>query len=420
MDCRKFTISYNELEYTLIHCIFGTSNIHIITVKGQSELAQVILNHDKSVLSYTQGNAVTEIGIIQEYLTKHISPISPVEFSIKQLHFRTAKHTFIANITNEPLHYSVKTGSKEFAGCVEIMIDKPSDRMQLPTISQIYSEPECWYKSFKTNNDIVDLIKGSLQLCQMLFGTAKFILTDNSAIECGSAKNLSKLPPRKLKQSLSLAPLYVIKYGKTWYQYHFNAYINTTNQKLVEAYNKGLAKLKSNVDITFNNFIKMNRLTSNQVNIIESLYMKCYNKKSWFAFFNAIPDKKHCDVFFNWLPTFIDEYIMDKSFYINHVKWIIDLGEEGYLMKEEEKPKREKITNIPNIVLEPNIDSVYTHEPTTMVRTDLYILTDPAEFEQWKGSRRRNITCKRERKQNRQINEWKILSFSNDILPTRR
>lgn len=73
-----------------------------------------------------QGNAVTEIGIIQEYILKHIFPVSPVEFLIKQLHFRTAKHTFVANIRNEPLQYSVKTEGKDFVGCVEIMIDKPS------------------------------------------------------------------------------------------------------------------------------------------------------------------------------------------------------------------------------------------------------------------------------------------------------
>lgn len=97
--------------------------------------------------------------------------------------------------------------------------------------------------------------------------------------------------------------------------------------------------------MTFNNFIKRNRLTSKQVDIIELLYTNCYKEKSWFAFFNAIPDKKHCDVFFNWLPTFIDEYIMDGTFYMNQVKWVIDLGEEGYIIKEEEKPKNQNAKN---------------------------------------------------------------------------
>jgi hypothetical protein len=419
MDCTLHTILHNEHKYTITHCIYIITNIHVITAKGLS-IAQVILNRDKTVLSYTQNNSSIEISLIQEYLMNRIHPAIPTKYTLNQIHFRTAKHTFVANITEERMHYSVKTGGKGFVGCVEIMIDKLSNSMQLPTLSQIYSEPECWYKSFGTHNDIIDLIKGSLQLCQMLFGASKFTLSDNSAIECGGEKNISEKPPRKLKRSLSLAPLYVIKYGKTWYQYQFNAYMDTSNQQLVHAYNKGLSKLKLVIDLPFTNFIKRNRLTNQQIELIEPIYEKCIGKKSWFAFFNAIPDKKHCDVFFNWLPTFIDDYIMNKEFYMNQVKWIIDLGEEGHLVKETEPQKRQKVTNVPNNIPELTIDCEYTHEPITMVRTDLYILTDPEEVEPWKGGsvhgKLRNIT----RHRNRVLNEWKILSFSNDILPTRR
>jgi hypothetical protein len=201
-----------------------------------------------------------------------------------------------------------------------------------------------------------------------------------------------------MKRALSLASLSLVKYGMTWYQYNFNAYIDPST-KNINNFNKGLAKLKTFVDIPFDAFVRRNRLTDEQRSFLESLYEKCYDKISWLAFFQTIPTKKHCDIYFNWLPTFIDEYIMNGEFYINRVNWIIDLGEEGELS---------------NSVTESMYDRI-------MVRTDMYILTDSNEIEAWKGGNR-NTRRTQETRRNRYIprNEWKVLSFSNDVLPPRR
>ena len=441
MKCTRVSLQHKGKKYTLTHCVF-LKRVHMITVKGLYNV-QMIMNHEKKVLSYAYGKASEEYTILQDYVVRletnkgalNVNVLSSNQYDIAEsnLHFKTAKHTFTAIIKEEPSHYSVKTGGKDFVGCVEIMIDKPSDTMKLPSLSQIYSEPECWYKSFDSQNDIVDLIKGSLQLCQMLLGTSKFILHDKSAIECGDDKNLSKLPPRKMKRPLSLAPLSFIKYCKTWYELNFNASIYTDNVKIIETYQNGIDKLHKAIDIPFDRFVKRNRLDTEQVRIMEPLYE--FGVKTWFAFFNEIPKKRHCDAFFNWLPTFVDEHIMGGEFYMNRHKWIIDLGEEGELVKPtpyKNLPEHEKCKYVHNNV---------------MIRTDMYILTDPEEVLPWKGGRGRPFTerenpslvkglvpCQDLRKEGESLlpkalgrgitrrrkhvhrNEWKVLSFSNDIL----
>jgi hypothetical protein len=410
MKCTRVSLQHKGKKCTLTHCVF-LKHVHIITVKG-SHTVQMIMNHEKKVLSFAYTEASEEYAILQDYVvrletnkgTLNTNVLSSNQYDIAEsnLHFKTAKHTFTAIIKEEPSHYSVKTGGKDFVGCVEIMIDKPSDTMKLPSLSQIYSEPECWYKSFDSQNDIVDLIKGSLQLCQMLLGTSKFILHDKSAIECGGGdKNLSKSPPRKMKRPLSLAPLSFIKYCKTWYELNFNASIYTDNVKILKTYQNGIDKLHKAIDIPFDTFVKRNRLDAEQVRIMEPLYE--FDVKTWFAFFNEIPKKRHCDAFFNWLPTFIDAHIMGGEFYMNRHKWIIDLGEEGELVK----PKPYK--NLPE-----HEKYKYVHN-NVMIRTDMYILTDPEEILPWKGGRGITRRCKHVHR-----NEWKVLSFSNDILPPLR
>ncbi len=426
MKCTKTQLLYKNTEYTLVHSVFSATGVNCITVKGTGIL-QYVYNHGTSFVSYTHGPIENERILLNEYLNRLESGIGSIntieykgstEYSIpaSNIQFRTAKHSFIATIKEEPYHYSVKTGGKGFVSCVEIMIDKVSDKMQLPTIAQIYSEPECWYKAFHTNNDIVDLIKGTLQLCQLLFGTSKFMLYDKSAIECGGNKNLAAQPPRKMKRALSLAPLSLIKYCKTWYQYNFNASIDPS-EKSKDAFAAGLDVLQSHVDIPFDTFVRTYRLTNDQSVFLKPMYEDCYGKKSWLAFFHAIPSKHHCSMFYNWLPTFIDNHIMKEKFYMNRVKWIIDLGAEGQLVKEEPVRKVKKANDVPTNIVEPMLACHVDEYPTRMVRTDLYLLTDIAEIDAdrpWKGGR-----GTRKRKQTK-LDQWQVLSFSNDVLPTRR
>ncbi len=71
---------------------------------------------------------------------------------------------------------------------------------------------KCFLFKDTNNNDIKDLLRTSLYFIIMKFPTLKYIeFTDNSYITCEN------------KKRMSLSDLSTVKYGKTWYEYHFNA-----------------------------------------------------------------------------------------------------------------------------------------------------------------------------------------------------
>ncbi len=74
------------------------------------------------------------------------------------------------------------------------------------------------------------MIKGALQLCQMLFGANMFCFDDNSNIDCG-VTNLTQKIPRKLTNAFALAYLSIAEKGKTWYENNFNAFIKDANAR---------------------------------------------------------------------------------------------------------------------------------------------------------------------------------------------
>jgi hypothetical protein len=297
--------------------------------------------------------------------------------------FSTNTYTFRAQIKEQPYHYSIKIGGKEFMGCVEIFIDKLNKNP--PKLAQIYSEPECWHQ-LSSKGKTVDMIKGSLQLCQMLFGINRYNFEDNSNVECGTTQ-YAKAPPRKLEKPFSLAHLSIAEKGKTWYELHFNAFLCDPARR--KKYRESLNRL-TNTDNKragdFESFAAINYLRKDQYDYIKPIYEAT---ATWRDFFNKIPKNQQCFALFNWLPTYIDRHILD--FDPRRYEWCINMGDLGLGAKTTSE----------------NDDD----EPE-MVRTDLFIHMSPDQTRQWGG--RKGTRMQRRSKRRHTLRRGSVLfSFSN-------
>jgi hypothetical protein len=301
--------------------------------------------------------------------------------------FSTNLHTFYISINDEPDYYFVKIGGKEFIGCMEIFINKPSSRYyNNPKIAQIYSEPECWYQLGK-KGDTINLIKGSLQLCQMIFGVNLFCLNDNSNIECG-VTNMNKTPPRKLSKPLSLAHLYIATYGKTWYEYNLNAFLK--NENIRQEYYNSLQNLQNpekKQKNDFETFAAINYFDKEQYNYLKPFYEK---SNTWQEFFQSIPKEQRCRMLNRWLADYLDSKILKFKPTIH--EWCVFLGNLGISNEEI------------------NMDI------QDMIRVDLFVnMTD--EFITYRGGKPnyKNKTLKKIHKsQFTRKQKTKPLSFSNN------
>ena len=105
---------------------------------------------------------------------------------------------------------TMNVGNPKKSPCVIIIINKN----QTATIQSVYFKEKikCYLLHTKYSKSVIkNVLKCSLLLAIKIFKNIDiFSLTDNSMIECGP-------------DEISLADYYYIKYGKTWYQYNFNA-----------------------------------------------------------------------------------------------------------------------------------------------------------------------------------------------------
>jgi hypothetical protein len=106
--------------------------------------------------------------------------------------------------------YTLNVGNPKKSPCVIITIDKN----QMATIQSVSFDEkrECSLLHTKYSKSVIrNVLKCSLLLAIKIFKNIDiFSLTDNSMIECGPDK-------------ISLSDYYYIKYGKSWYQFHFDA-----------------------------------------------------------------------------------------------------------------------------------------------------------------------------------------------------
>lgn len=422
MKTHMYSASFLNNNYTLYFSTFSNLYLNVkcitlVTNSPRKDSIQCFSYPDvgKTVVSYTKGTQTKSmLDVLYVFLMNEKLPLPmglhmDIDISeniemIQIIHIRTylshdyitySTHTysFRIYIKENPYNYTINVGGKDFTACLEIFIDKPDNPFyNLPKLQQVYSEPECW-QDLGHKGNTVDLIKGSLQLCQMLFGVSQFYFEDASQIECGTT-NMSQAPPRKFETPLSLAHLTLAKYAQTWYETNFNAFLRdpTRRNEYQKAVHSLLDDSKKNMD--FKTMAQHARLNTVQIADLESLYT---TSNSWRDFFSSIPKNKQCDMFLKWLPHFLDEHVL--QFQPTRHQWCIWLDSLNVL---EEDRMPHKID-----------DSIQPME-----RTDLYIEMEPeyvgALGGERRGRRRQNTRsqCRKARKESRKRKEH-ILRFSS-------
>jgi hypothetical protein len=241
-----------------------------------------------------------------------VAPKNPIPYTLLKLTnmylgssilFHSAKHTFRITCKDNGYQYYLAFGGKEFGECIEIFVFNQSGKTVL---SQVYSEKECGYDSILKDGETVDMIKSCLQVCEALFRTSTFIFHDNSQIDCGT-KDFLQRPPRKPQSPYSLTHLHLMKYGKTWYEDHFNAEL--VDKHIETIYFTNRQELDKPVDIPFENLSMQYKFDKYIQDALEPFYQDAIDQgKTWKQFFRSIPKDKICE-YLRWTPQFIDTLI---------------------------------------------------------------------------------------------------------------
>lgn len=304
---QKYILSISDGTHMELQCVYDI-RIHQVFLTTINTSDQFVYN---LFISFLQSQDVPQITNSPYKQTDVIefTILNTHTYNLETLYFQTNHHRFGMNIKSQHYGYFVNVGGP-FKGCIEIFIGPEES-----TIAQIYSEPECSFDSILNGSiETIDMVKASLQICMILFNISKFELRDNSNIECG-IKN-TRNPPRKITKPLSLCHLNIAKYGKTWYEQHFNAYIKDETKR--KQYHEAIQTLRLPIMIPYEQFARRYRLSDLQKDALVSYYESASN---WMDFFKSVPKAKHCE-YLTWLPSFLDEYIKFKP---TEQTWVIDI-----------------------------------------------------------------------------------------------
>jgi hypothetical protein len=227
--------------------------------------------------------------------------------SKKYYTFTSKLHVF--NATVDTITHVLNIGGK-YNKCVNITANINGSKTHA-YIDHIQSEPECTLDTILENSQASEMIRASIQFCKHMYPELTTIeLSDASNIECGIKA------PRKRVKPFSLPHLSIATNKQTWYEKHFGAKYKF--KSLQEKYVLNKLNLDKPIDVSFDEFAKMNILSEYQRTKLESYYNSA---KSWYDFFISVPKEERCELFFNWLSTFIN-MIIDNSF--NMDGWAID------------------------------------------------------------------------------------------------
>ena len=384
MDIYVFQIKPNIVIHRshIIGCIFydvinTESSVYLQCFKPPG-INKIILS------SYNVSDPQSFITHLNNFLDSPTPVIQKI--STPYVLFQTLSTPFKVQIKTNNYHYSIKVGSEYFQDCVDIIVYKTDSQHQ--KLAQIYSEPECWEDLVKGNT--IEMIKSALQFVNCVFNVHTFELDDNSNIECG-VTNMMQNPPRKLSKPFSLSHLYLATKGETWYEHQFAASMLDPEQ--YDEYKTRRIILTKQIDISFEEFSRHAQLTTEHQSYLSSLYIP---QKTWIEFFNSIPKSKHCEL--NWLPFFIDNYILyDKT-------------------KLKERDRRLEIRK------EPWVIRLSSQEEGTRVmsRTFLHIVTDPSRYHMIGGGGQRQRRGRKTRKMSNKFkqktrkNKYVFISFDNN------
>jgi hypothetical protein len=329
MNVTIYECIYNNTKYTIRNAIITSINTQVIDIVD-SEFVQYFVSErlHKITLSVSSTKHIDKYNIIiDKFISKTLECRKVNMFSTPFIYFQTPNAIFHVDIRNEPYHYSIKVGSNHFKECVDVMVYKPVDYKTPHKLAQIYSEPECWNDLVKGNT--IDMIKGSLQFIETVFDVHSFVFDDNSNIECGIT-NMSQKPPRKLTIPFSLGHLFLATKCKTWYEYNFGAVIH--DSEIYADYKARVSIFDTPKILSADDFFQIACMTSEQ-----QLYLQPYYEKTntWLEFFTSIPKHKQCFAFYNWLPFFIDGYLLNTNkkgkFELRKHEWRIDMYNESFI-----------------------------------------------------------------------------------------
>lgn len=233
-------------------------------------------------------------------------------------YFRNNKHTFKATINTSTVRgessHSITVGGINDR-CINMSVSvSNTDKKMTAEISHLESFPDCNFENFVEKGDTVDMIRATIQFIANIFPDVKHVYFDDASnIDCG------KTLGRKYEKPFSLAYLYLSQYGKTWYEYHFNAQQNNPRQYAI--YQENLKNLNVPCRLSFSEIVKF---ASEEQKFKFSKYFDDSIGKSWLELFNSIPVIERCPIFFNWLSSVIDKII--KNSY-NPRGWVINIDE---------------------------------------------------------------------------------------------
>jgi hypothetical protein len=394
---KKYILQTKDKLFEICILLFIPKNKYILDIsyeKGNTILVQCVSDNKLSYVSYITDNSdetLNAANVLFNFMQNNnlLIPVTleklidytinkEEEFTlVKPIQFNTNKHVFIAIIKENKESFFVKIGGLVFSGCMDIFIYKN----RTAHVSQIYSEPECDAK-FREDTfnaiDTVEMIKGALQVCQLLFDVNEFEFLDMSNIECDKSNYKSRKLPRRFLKPFSLTDLYLVTHCKTWYEYHFNARIKDIRDQ--ELYTKKSIYLAKPVGLSLEEFGKEYYISNDYLNKLSKYYEP---SKSIVEIVEKIPKTKRCDLL-GWLPVYIEK---TTSLILRFLKWVIELDNivNNNITDTSNEIKQFNIYKYnTNTLLQPKkeINSIVTRcekaiydKPKTMIRTNMFIIT---------------------------------------------
>ena len=331
---KKYILQTIDKIFEICILLFIPKNKYILDIsyeKGNSILVQCVSDNKLAYVSYVTDNSTETLAaanvlfnfMLNNNLLIPVTIEKKIDYTVnneeeftlnKPIQFKTDKHVFIAKIKENEFGFYVEIGGLIFSGCMDIFINERSTH-----ISQIYSEPECDAK-FREDSfnaiDTVEMIKASLQICQLLFDVNKFEFMDMSNIECDKSNYKTRKPPRRFLKPFSLTDLYLVTHCKTWYEYHFNArIIDINDQKIYTQTSKYLALP---IGLTLEELEKEYYISNECLNKLSKYYDPT---KSIIEIVKNIPVVKRCELL-QWIPVYIERTF---GLILRSLKWIIEL-----------------------------------------------------------------------------------------------
>lgn len=436
---KKYIIQTKEKIFEIYILLFVPRNKYILDIsyeKGNSILVQCVSDNKLAYVSYITDNSDETLAAANVLFTfmQNNNLLVPVTIEKKidyiiskeeeyilntPIQFKTDKHIFIARIKEIFNGYSVKIGGLVYPACIDIFIYELSTQ-----ISQIFSEPECDTK-FREDTfnaiDTVEMIKASLQVCQLLFDINKFEFLDMSNIECDKTGYKTRGLPCSFLKPFSLTHLYLVTHCKTWYEYHFNARLYETRNQI--NYEKNKQFLIKPIDITISKLAEEYKINDDTKISLSKYYD---TSKSIVEIVRSIPISKRCELL-RWVPTYVDYMI---GMILRSKEWIIELDT---LSKNYNSIKTNEITQFDiykrNAIklLEPQkeensiiakCEKAISDKIKPMIHTNMFIITKNSNLTGSTGGniKKRNKTTynKLTKKYNITRKSYYNFKFSND------